>query len=659
MLEWTGLREYHPCMPKKRLLSTLIAAFVGLAASLEVSAIGFGRAPQSAVLGQPLSFTIELRLEPGETVSGDCVAAEVTLGDQRLPPAAVRTVLDDRGAGSAVIRITTSASVDEPVVAVSLSAGCTSQISRRFVLLADPPESQPAAPMILAVATEVAPPPVPELPVVRSTAGNAPVPGPEAGARAVTASSPAQPRERAAPREAARVAPRTESPRPARKPAAATPPPVAAGPRLKLDAADSAPVAALPVADGIVEEAIAAVAAAASSARAAAEAASASSQRIATLEQAVQTLRAQAQASQQEAALLRARGTESGATPGWLLPLVIAFGALAVLALWLAWRLRSLQDRQQRAWLQVASAEAGPPSKATAPIPLVTSEIDFPSSIPAPPKASRPAWPAPIVPAAADSEPMPFVSVASPTPGPGGHLYERTEVLPPNVFNDDSAPRDVSIDELLDLEQQADFFVVLGQDDSAIELLVDHLRVTGGGSPLPYLKLLEIYRRLGDRDAYERTRSRFNDRFNAYAPEWASDLQSGRTLDDYPGVLPRLQQVWPQPLDAMAELEALLFRKSRGELFELSAYREVLFLYSVARDLLEREPLDAGHVDLLLPLSDGTDHGITSPAPFLSLDPDEPDERDFGRPTAPLDLDIDLEPPSGTRPGLFDKSGRR
>ena len=133
---------------------------------------------------------------------------------------------------------------------------------------------------------------------------------------------------------------------------------------------------------------------------------------------------------------------------------------------------------------------------------------------------------------------------------------------------------------------------MLGQEDAAIDLLVDHLRNTGGGSPLPYLKLLEIYRRRGDRDAYERTRDRFNHRFNAYAPDWDADLQHGRSLEDYAGVLPRLQQVWPRPLDAMAELEALLFRKSRGDLFELPAYREVLFLYSLARDLLDREAAD-------------------------------------------------------------------
>ena len=82
-------------------------------------------------------------------------------------------------------------------------------------------------------------------------------------------------------------------------------------------------------------------------------------------------------------------------------------------------------------------------------------------------------------------------------------------------------------------------------------------------------------------------------------------MHDGKVLEDYTGVIPRLQHAWPRPLDAMAELEALLFRKSRGELFELPAYREVLFLYSLARDLLDREPGNAGDVDLLLPLDAG------------------------------------------------------
>jgi pilus assembly protein FimV len=230
---------------------------------------------------------------------------------------------------------------------------------------------------------------------------------------------------------------------------------------------------------------------------------------------------------------------------------------------------------------------------------------------------------------------------------------QRTEVLPFGAGSMALAPRDVSIEELIDLEQQAEFFVVLGQDESAIDLLVEHLRSTGGGSPLPYLKLLEIYRRRGDREAYERTRARFNHRFNAYAPEWEADPLQGRTLEDYPDVMPRLQQVWVRPLDAMAELEALLFRKSRGELFDLPAYREVLFLYALARDLLDREAADTGSVDLLLPLTAAGMEGGRAASQtdrWASLDSGFGD--DASRPTAPVDLDLTL--PDTPRSSIFD-----
>jgi hypothetical protein len=227
-------------------------------------------------------------------------------------------------------------------------------------------------------------------------------------------------------------------------------------------------------------------------------------------------------------------------------------------------------------------------------------------------------------------------------PGRSEFDPERTEVLAPQAAMPGAgSPRDVTIEELLDLEQQAEFFIVLGQEDAAVDLLVDHLRNTGGGSPLPYLKLLEIYHRRNERESYERTRTRFNHRFNAYAPGWEVDLQHGRSLDEYPGVIPRLQQVWPRPLDAMAELETLLFRKSRGDLFDLPAYREVLFLYSLARDLLDREAADSGDVDLLLPLADGGEFSATSPHPYFGHERESVfDSLIEVRPTLPVDLDL-------------------
>lgn len=209
------------------------------------------------------------------------------------------------------------------------------------------------------------------------------------------------------------------------------------------------------------------------------------------------------------------------------------------------------------------------------------------------------------------------------TPAAGPAAYERTQAFTAPVVADAQASmvdgqapaREVSVEELLDLEQQADFFIALGQEDAAVDLLMSHLRGTGGQSPLPYTKLLEIYRRQGDRTAYERIRARFNRRFNAYAPDWDQGPQHGRTLEEYPDVVQRLQGLWSSPLNAMAVLEAMLFRNDElQELFDLPAYKDVLLLYSLARDLYQQEGVTAADVDLLLPIGDESAFSSSSAA---------------------------------------------
>jgi hypothetical protein len=196
--------------------------------------------------------------------------------------------------------------------------------------------------------------------------------------------------------------------------------------------------------------------------------------------------------------------------------------------------------------------------------------------------------------------------------------------------------RELSVEELIDLEQQADFFVVLGQDDAAVDLLMGHVRSSGGVSPLPYLKLLEIYRRRGEHDAYERVRERFNRRFNAYAPDWDADLQQGKALDDYPKTLMLLQRFWDEPSRVTALLDESLMRQGEtGEAFDLPAYRELLFLYSIARDLGEH-PAAVSGVDLLLPLGDGVEpiERLTS-SKLMGFAP-----TDHGAVEVDLDLDV-------------------
>jgi hypothetical protein len=685
-------------MPFLRPCLSFAIAGAATFAACSAGAAGLASPSSSAVLGRPLDFSVQVRLQPGETLEPACVSAEVVVGDRRLPAGLVNTALVPTGSDSARIRVTTDSIVDEPVVSVTLNAGCASaRFSRRFVVLADPPldpapSALPAAQLPLAAAPTAPLQPLPQGLNVAGAAvaserppaagsGMAAEPAPSSEGRAVlrparaetgkppaaaqrpARSAGARDTQRARAADGARAARRAEQAQARKTAAAPRREAKTVAPRLRLEAAEPAVAAATVVS---VDEALQAVAQAASAARAAASAANVASARIATLEQTVKSLRGEVQAGREVAADLRSRLTRAEEAGRWTWPLLALVLLLTALAAWMAWRLNAAERARQRSWQAGAAAAgtAGPlgaaalnadtPSKLqTSPIPFVTSEIRVPPPAPARP---RPAWPAPVRVDAGDTEPPP-VPMPSPVVTPAAAVQrpavpavpmevtapmERTDLLPQRTSIDDSMPRDVSIEELIDLEQQAEFFVVLGQDGAAIDLLVEHLRHTGGGSPLPYLKLLEIHRRRGDREDYERTRVRFNQRFNAYAPEWGTDLGAGRSLDTYSGVLPRLQKVWSKPLDAMAELEALLFRKSRGELFDLPAYREVLFLYSLARDLLDRESVDSGKVDLLLPLADGSEFGSTAPAPYLTL---ESERGSLDAPaTAPLDFDLSSDP---------------
>jgi hypothetical protein len=216
--------------------------------------------------------------------------------------------------------------------------------------------------------------------------------------------------------------------------------------------------------------------------------------------------------------------------------------------------------------------------------------------------------------------------------------------------------RPMSADELIDLDQQVEFFVVLGQDDAAVDLLMGHVRSTGGVSPLPYLKLMEIYRRRGERDPYDRIRERFNRRFNAYAIEWdENDPSKERDLEEgFPELLARVQSLWSAPAEAMATLDGALFRRNQGPPFDVPAYRDLLFLYGIARDLAERDVRPEG-VDLLLPMEGGFDITLdlsapdapagprpdSAPMPLHASDP-MPPEPQVERLT--LDLDISTDP---------------
>ncbi|HWH82664.1 MAG TPA: hypothetical protein VNU71_10565, partial [Burkholderiaceae bacterium] len=363
--------------------------------------------------------------------------------------------------------------------------------------------------------------------------------------------------------------------------------------------------------------------------------AAAERQRVQQLEEGLAALQKKSRATEAALATLQARVNDAESAR-YTSPLVLVLAALCALLALLAgllwWRQRRLGAAGQ--WW------TGPPSE-----------------------------PAPSSAALLDPTPMAPPLVVPPLPAEPALPIAIADPFTPSTFVEEDEPRAsdagptahaLTVEELIDLEQQAEFFIVLGQDEAAIDLLMSHVRGDAGSSPLPYLQLLDIHRRRGDEAAYRRIRDRFSQRFNANSPAWSADPLAGRTLVAYPETIVDLQQHWFAPGRVMQMLESALFRRDLSDpTFDLPAYRELLFLYTIAHDLAEHGDAAPTNVDLLLPLpAPGDPPETTQPlaaAPALerlSLDVD------VTAPPAPAPappdihlIDLELDPPAPPKPG--------
>ncbi|HJW12011.1 MAG TPA: hypothetical protein VJ598_09505, partial [Albitalea sp.] len=461
-------------------------------------AIGFGRVGSATVLGQPLDFAATVNLEADESLAPECVGAEVSAGDNKLGRGQVQARLETGAGGVPTLRVTTTVRIDEPVVTVQLMLGCPVRLSRQFVAFIDPPLiNEPATTVAQAPAARAAAPVV-QSAAAQGAAASAPPTATRSGVRASK-----RPRTAVAATRAASAPRRVAS----------------TGPRLTLEAPE--PIAAADPAPP------ASAASAPSIDPAEAEQRARERERLVLLERSLEQLRQQNLQAQQNMAALQARLRESQTsrtdsfTVYGLLTLVTLLLLTVVGLLW-----RQVRMRREPAWWgsELAEPDRGPSPQ---------SELE----------SAQNAWESERTVTQMRMMAPPVEVIEPPPPAPPAEK----KPAPPPVLAEVAVPRELSVEELIDLEQQADFFVVLGQDEAAIDLLMGHVRSSGGASPMPYLKLLEIYRRRGEREAYERIRERFNRRFNAYAPSWEVDPRDGRSLDSYAPVLVRLQVAWPDP----------------------------------------------------------------------------------------------------------------
>jgi hypothetical protein len=526
-----------------RILVTVACAW--LLAS-EAGALTLGRARGAVLIGRPLDVSIPVTLDAAET-EAPCASADVFYGDSKVSSTpAVRW--EASGGGQGVFRVTSSALVDEPMVMLHLRVGCAQQAStRRYVLLSEPPpDLEPAA------RASVVQPPVLAAPAARAIARPA-APAPLARARSKPAAEP----------------------RP--------------GPRLKLEPLDLSidrdPVLRLAfelgaqaASDPQRRQGFAALWQALQKGP---EQAMEESLRLQDVERELNSLR---EATRQNAAALnqirahveQARGDRSLA---WLLVIGLVAVLVALLG-WIAWRwYRAHRIERVGRWFEVHGESV------QGHLPTTPSAEPPPAPAPAPP-APVPAKAAPV-PALARAPAAAAASAAGNAVRPAAAPVSTWGNSEEFQASRGASIRMVGVEELIDVHDKADFFLSIGETAQALALLEAHVHDQVETGALAWMDLLDLYHSLGKRAEYERLRTEFRQRFTVQVPDFEHFAQPSASLENYSRALSRIVALWPsrRVLDV---IEESIFRKPGlpgAEPFSLEAYRELVLLYHVVKDM--------------------------------------------------------------------------
>lgn len=613
-------------------------------------AVTLGRHSGVALIGRPLDIRAQVLLASGEDPAALCLSADVLYGDSQV--GGVRTQVIQSASGADVfLRIQTSQPVNEPVVTVFVRAGCQAPFTRRYVLLADP-ESEPAP------ATASAPSPVPGLlPLVPSPgsptagSGDGPMSSVTVGEGERAEGSPGVSTARAAgATPAPRPAPRVTTPRPTaaaapsvvRRPVPSAPAP--AGPRLQLDPVDLSlpidrdPVLRLSMAllsePATSEEARQAAGLLWKALNASPEELMRDAQKMAVLEAEAQGLRQEEARNQALIAELQAQLDEAGQR-NWLLYGLGLLLLLSLLALAVVMRKRRTEARdtaRSKAWWNEEVAQR-PLTAAPAAPAAAASDVDIDIDL-----AAAPDFQGSSTSLSPLSEPGSLDAEARAAGQKGGQRDFAPSAL--------GVSRSMATEELFDVQQQADFFISLGEDDQAIQILRNHLAESQEPSPLAFLDLLSLYHRLGRRDDYEALRNRFNEVCNAGAPRFDQYSDRGLGLEGYETAMDRIQALWPQPR-VLDVIEKSIFRDPNdvdGEVFDLEAYRELLLLHALAKEIIRKEVVEASRGE---PPRSGFSHTKIQPLRAAGAvagglgAPTQPQDVPPASPNLGLDVDLD------------------
>lgn len=608
-----------------KIRNTLVGA--GLwAVALGASALSLGAGRGSVVLGSPVDLAFDVEPDPGVELAASCISASLTAGNTPIGDARVRVVpLPEVRGRSPAVRVQASITLDEPVLTVVLSAGCTGRVSRTYTFLADFPVAAPTrTPLDIARLPGAAALPGSAIAGVPQATEPPRIPATEAGAGASAkpaaghAAAPAAPRAAApAPRNVPGAAPKGAS-RPVARATPRTPEP--ARPRLVMEPLDL--WVDTPLSLRTSPQLGAAPSDAATPERERAQAAWKAlntpievqidqDRRLAVLEAEAQSLKSRLAAEQGSA---RAREQELSSALDSRFPAEWVFGLAALSAL-LAGMVGWLYVRQRRStaqdgWMQSVARTTNPTTGADQDLDLSSSvpaaagdPWTEPNTLPAQPAAQAPtaavppAVPKPVPPVAAtvatpappaaavvppvvatmggQALPAPLPPMPAPAPVAG---HERVAGVP-------SVMHLLNAEDLFDIQQQAEFFISVGEHGHAVEILRGHIDSHGTSSPLAYLELLGLYHMLGRADDFHALRDEFSEHFNVRVPEFAAFHRPGKSLEQYPDELAVIEAEWSTDavLDRIEEYVSRTVGGRNAKLFDMAAFDDLLLLLAIAQ----------------------------------------------------------------------------
>lgn len=150
----------------------------------------------------------------------------------------------------------------------------------------------------------------------------------------------------------------------------------------------------------------------------------------------------------------------------------------------------------------------------------------------------------------------------------------RVEKTSPNTANEEKG----------DALELAGVMLSTGLANEAAKILMEHIRQHPKESMLHRMKLLEVYRKTGNRFQFERTARELKLNFNIEAENWAQLHREGEaSLEEFSRINTRLQELWNQPAEALAYMRQLLADNRDGDRdgFPQSVAEELMLLIAI------------------------------------------------------------------------------